>query len=222
MVGANFEIGGRQVDKYIREKDLGVITPDDIVEALIFNGGMKATAVDFMKVNKQSKRVQQWFAARDAKPPHKEFDSIGTCCDMKFSEKDDGSVDLITEKYSGSKNVHYRMTEFKIMEIGRKSAKVPRKAGKQKSTGEIGKLSNEEGRKGEEDIDYDCNIADNEYISVIADSMVGGAKHRRHPDHEEPQFSMRLPIGIAPYTGAAVKFMSKINYWDRSVFLDCK
>lgn len=61
MVDVHFRIGGRQADKYIREKNLGVVTPDDIAEALIYDGGMKGAGVDFISVNRKSKRVAKRF-----------------------------------------------------------------------------------------------------------------------------------------------------------------
>lgn len=83
MVDAHFGIGGRQVDKYIREKDLGVITPDDIAQALVYDGGIKVTAVDFVRINRGCSRMKKWFSARDAKK-NKQFDSIGKCGVIQF------------------------------------------------------------------------------------------------------------------------------------------
>lgn len=59
MVDAHFSIGSRHIDNCIRGKDLGVITPDDIVSAQIHEGGMKGTGVDFLKVNRKSRRLRK-------------------------------------------------------------------------------------------------------------------------------------------------------------------
>lgn len=58
MVDAHFGIGSRQIDKYIREENLGVITPDDIAKALIHDGRMKGSAVDVIRINRKSKGVK--------------------------------------------------------------------------------------------------------------------------------------------------------------------
>lgn len=107
MVDAHFGIGSRQIDKYIREENLGVVTPDDIAKALIHDGGIKGTAVDFIKMNRNSKRVKQWFIARDGKD--RDFDSIGTCGVIQFQGKENGCVEVICEKYAGGAKTHYVM-----------------------------------------------------------------------------------------------------------------
>lgn len=52
MVDAHFRIISRQIEKFIREKDLGVLIPDDVSKALTYDGG-----VDVVKVNRQARRV---------------------------------------------------------------------------------------------------------------------------------------------------------------------
>lgn len=111
IVDAHLGIESRQIDKYIREKDLGVITPDDIAEALIYYGGVKACAVDFSKVTRKYNRVNKWFAARDAKRKGI-FDSIGKCGVIQFQELVSGIVFVTTEEYAGGEKREYVMENY--------------------------------------------------------------------------------------------------------------
>lgn len=113
MVDAHFGIGGRQIDKYIREENLEVVTPDDVALALLHDGGMKSTGVEFFRVNRNSKRVKEWFAARDDKKT--EFDSIGKCGVIEFDQMENGCVHVKTQKYAGAAKTHFVMEEYKIM-----------------------------------------------------------------------------------------------------------
>lgn len=227
MVDAHFGIGGRQVDKYIRERDLGGITPDHIEEAFIYDGGIKGTAVDFVRVNRKSSRVLKWFAERDTK---KNFDSIGKCGDIIFKEQHDGSVQVVTEKYSGGRSDRFVMKEFTIVSEGNVNRKIGGKKDGKKGAGREGEATTGHGNEectqifmGTDTGNVNtCREEDDVEIRDIADSIAGGPGNRRRRDHDEVKFSNRPPIGFTPYTGACIKFMSTINHWYRSVYLDCK
>lgn len=59
-------------------------------------------------------------------------------------------------------------------------------------------------------------------INDIAKRIACGAEHRIMRATDNVPLSRRAPIGIMPYTGAAVKLMSNITRWDRRLFVDCK
>lgn len=59
-------------------------------------------------------------------------------------------------------------------------------------------------------------------INKIVDKIDGGDENRLRLDGEEQKFSRRAAIGMTPYTGCAIKFISNITYWDRSINLYCK
>lgn len=68
---------------------------------------------------------------------------------------------------------------------------------------------------------HDARVLDNE-ITEIAASINDSGEHVQCGHDREAKFSRRSPVVVAPYTGAAVKFMGDISYWDRSVILDCR
>lgn len=200
MVDAHFGIGGRQVDKYIMERDLGVICPDDIAEALIHYGGIKGTAVDFVKVNRNSLRIKKWFVARDGKT--RMFDSIGKPADIMFEEMRNGYVHVRTQKYSGAKRSHYIMEEFKILYAGEYEKDV------MDDTGQDGVVISNEERN---DVDlYLRYIVDSE-ANAIADDIAGGRENRTRRETDDLKFSMRPALGYTPYTASSLKFMSGIK-----------
>lgn len=225
MVDAHFGIGSRQIGTYIRENDLAVLCPDDIAEALIYNGGVKSTSVDFLKVNLQSKRLKRWFEARDDKKKSNQFDIIGTSGEIKIHEMEDGCVHVVTSMYSVAATKHYCMEECTIIYAGDTEEKfkksvakgIPRKASVggnvQVNTGNVSALNVFGLRHG------DANRAE---IENIADSIVGGEEHRVGLQGGEVKMSARPEIGIALYTGTLLKFMSTITHWGGSVYLDCK
>lgn len=222
MVDAHFGIGGRQVDRYIREKDIGVITPYDIVEALIYDGGIKATAVDFVRVNRKAKRVLQWFKARDEKKKTKLFDSIGKCGQLQFEEMGNGCVKVTTRKYAGGKKFQYVMEECKIVSGGENGEDIKEGVEEEAGGNEGGVSTNDVVVNRNSDEPCEDVLMNDVEINRIADEIAGGSEFRHRRDSEELNFSQRPPLEITPYTGAAIKFMSEVHYWDRSVFLDCR
>ena len=59
---------------------LSVVCPDDLAEGLIYNKGVKNTRVDFIKTNRKSDSIQQWFKAWRAKV---NFWGIGRCGEIE-------------------------------------------------------------------------------------------------------------------------------------------
>lgn len=114
MVDAHFGIGRRQIDKYIREKGLSVVSPEYIAEELICDGGIKNTAVDFVRVNRKLARVRKWFHARE----NRTFDSIGTCADITSHSMGNSAEHVVTDKYSVASTEHYVIEEFSILSGG--------------------------------------------------------------------------------------------------------
>lgn len=100
MVDAHFGIVILHIDKFIREMDLGVITPDDVAEELVYENGMKGSTVDVLKVNQKPKRMRKWFATRDT-TKSKVFDSIGKYANIKFYGMEKGCVHVFADEYSG-------------------------------------------------------------------------------------------------------------------------
>lgn len=71
-------------------------------------------------------------------------------------------------------------------------------------------------------LDHERNMATTAEAIYIAKNIAGGSKNRRHRHGENFLLSSRPPLGITPYTGAAIKFLGTITRWERKVFLDCK
>lgn len=113
---------------YIREKDLAVLSPEDIDEALMYDRGMKSTAVHFVQVNRKSVRVRKWFQSRDDKEK-KNFDSIGTCGDIMFHDISNGAVHVTTANYSATSTKHYVMEEYTILSGGEDGEDIVRRIG---------------------------------------------------------------------------------------------
>lgn len=66
--------------------------------------------------------------------------------------------------------------------------------------------------------DINANMFEQE-TKQIAEQITRGGDNMVRRDGEEEKFSRKPPFAIDPSTGAAVKFQSKIKYWDRSVYL---
>lgn len=77
---------------------MDVLFTDDAAEALVYCGGIKSIAVDFVKIKRNEKKVNKWFEARED-TNNKRFNIIGTRGDILLQEMDDGGVHAITEKY---------------------------------------------------------------------------------------------------------------------------
>lgn len=61
-------------------------------------------------------------------------------------------------------------------------------------------------------------VEDDAKINRLADIIAGGRDKRPRLECDElVKISERVPLGITPYTGAAIRFMSIIRYWDRSI-----
>lgn len=57
FVDENFAVSCRQLKRYITEAGFDVLTPEDIVEALTVDGGVKNTFLDFIKVDRAHEKL---------------------------------------------------------------------------------------------------------------------------------------------------------------------
>lgn len=60
LVDAHFAVSSRVVDRYITSTQLQVETPDDLVTALTYNGGVKKTAVDMICIERRFELLDAW------------------------------------------------------------------------------------------------------------------------------------------------------------------
>lgn len=57
-VDDHFAVAWRHVKKYIEERESDVVTLEDLIDALIYDGGLKNTGVEFIKVDRHQKTFQ--------------------------------------------------------------------------------------------------------------------------------------------------------------------
>lgn len=139
-----------------------------------------------------------------------------------FQAMESGCVHTTTEKYAGGKKSHFVMEEHKILRGG--------DDGK-----DIDYSIHVDSENVQTDRHYvlteqDMEGVDNAYglrtwdvvIRSLAETIAEGPENLFPRRDAKEKFSRRASIGISPYTGAAVKFMSTIQFWDRSFMLDCK
>lgn len=61
-----FSVSFRHVKRYIMEQQYEVLTPDDVIEALTYEGGVKATFVDYIKVHRGRRIYSEFEMANKA------------------------------------------------------------------------------------------------------------------------------------------------------------
>lgn len=86
--------------------------------------------------------------------------------------------------------------------------------------GEMGTTDTRNDGNDEEELNIE--VIDDAEINSLADTIAGGRENRLRRDCDEHKFSERPPICITPYTGASIRLMGPIRYWDRSIYLECR
>lgn len=104
-VDAYFAISFRHLKRYICETKFDVLTPEDIFDALTYEGGITNTFIDYIRVNRQHRNLIEYELA-DAEKLNCALESP---YEVAYEKNSDGSFMMKSYKYS---NCHYRL--FKI------------------------------------------------------------------------------------------------------------
>lgn len=95
-VDAHLAVSFRHLKRYILETRHDVLTPEDIVDALTYDRGVKNTLVDFIKTDRGHETILRYDAANEAKLIAK----LRKPCEVRYETHGDGSYTLTTYIYS--------------------------------------------------------------------------------------------------------------------------
>lgn len=95
-VGAHFAFSFRQLKRYITETGHDVLTPEDIVDALTYDHGVKNTFVDYIKTNRQHGTFLRYETAAEAKL----ISSLSTPAEIQYTDLEEGKYQLTRYRYS--------------------------------------------------------------------------------------------------------------------------
>lgn len=112
---AHLALSLRHVKRYIMERCYDVLTPGDVVEALIYEGVVKNTFVDNIKVHHEHWKVLEFEMAR------KEglLETLGTPCGIRYEHLPDGHYLLKLYTYSNCSNRSFIVRAYESSVAGK-------------------------------------------------------------------------------------------------------
>lgn len=96
-VDGHFAVHWRLLKRYIEETESDVVTPEDIMDALTYDGGVKNTVVDYIKINRSHDTFLNVLLAQQLRM----VEHLGTQSEIKYERMGDGRYALRCYKYSG-------------------------------------------------------------------------------------------------------------------------
>lgn len=95
-VDGHFAVAWRHVKRYIEDTESDVVTPEDLMDVLVYDGGVKNTAVDFIKVHRDNKNVEEYVTALEAGL----IARLGSPEEVLYEQREDGKLSVTCFPYS--------------------------------------------------------------------------------------------------------------------------
>lgn len=101
-VDCHFAVSFRLLKRYVMESKFDVLTPEDIVDALRYEGGIRNTLVDYVRVIRKFKTILEYECSEKVNL----VGNLVSTCDIQYERIEEGKYMMKCFKYSGA---HYRV-----------------------------------------------------------------------------------------------------------------
>lgn len=106
----HFAVSFKSLKRYITEPKFDVLTPEDKVDTLRYDGGVKNTFVDYIRVNRDFQKIVKLECAEKVKLIY----NLESPAEIMYDRKEDVTYLIKFYRYSG---MHYRVTKVSEFEI---------------------------------------------------------------------------------------------------------
>lgn len=110
-VDGHFAVAWRHVKRYIEDTESDVVTPKDLMGELIYEGGVRNTVVDYIKMQCENITVCDYVNALEVRLMAR----IGSPADIVYVERPDGTLSITFFPYSKSYYIRYVINGHECM-----------------------------------------------------------------------------------------------------------
>ena len=214
MVDAHFAVAKRHILRYIKETTKDVVTPKDIYDALVYDDGLRNTAVDYVVFERDSDALRDWTASWKS-GLLKKMGRVGEFVYRTVMEH----TQIDAYVYSGAEYVTYKV-EGK--ETSRISTSHDHHNVVIEGMNDVPMADDVVTNEQQDEIDGE-GVRLGSGTSLFINSDIDNPDIGRTQQQASPQPIRSVPnaesIFIGSQTGVQMKYMSSLHAWRRKVFI---